>query len=582
METNQELLAQVRAKATEWLGESYDAETRAEVKRMLEAEDPSELIESFYRDLEFGTGGLRGIMGVGSNRMNRYTVGAATQGLANYLKEAFADLPQIKVAVGHDVRNNSRLFAEIVADVFSANGIKVYLFDSFRPTPELSYAIRELGCQSGVNITASHNPKEYNGYKAYWADGAQIIAPHDVNIVNRVASITPADIKFGGDKNLIEIIGEEIDRKYLDAIKGLQLSPDLVKKYSDLKIVYTPIHGTGVDLVPASLKNYGFTNIIHVPEQDVPSGDFPTVESPNPEVPSAMAMAIAKAKETDADIVMASDPDADRIGCVMRNANGEYVLINGNQIVMILLNYIITRSKELGRLDGNEFIVKTIVTTETIKSIADRAGIRMYDCYTGFKWIAAVIRDNEATARYLGGGEESYGFLAETFCRDKDAVSAISLMAEACAWAKENGMDFGQMLAQIYVANGFSREEGISVVRPGKSGAEEIVAMMKNFRANPPKSLGGSPVTVVKDYADLNMTDVATGAVSKMDMPTTSNVLQYFTADGSKVSIRPSGTEPKIKFYIEAKAPMASAADYDVADSAARVKIDAIKADLGI
>ena len=582
METNQELLAQVRAKATEWLGEGYDAETRAEVKCMLEAEDPSELIESFYRDLEFGTGGLRGIMGVGSNRMNRYTVGAATQGLANYLKEAFADLPQIKVAVGHDVRNNSRLFAEIVADVFSANGIKVYLFDSFRPTPELSYAIRELGCQSGVNITASHNPKEYNGYKAYWADGAQIIAPHDVNIVNRVASITPADIKFGGDKNLIEIIGEEIDRKYLDAIKGLQLSPDLVKKYSDLKIVYTPIHGTGVDLVPASLKNYGFTNIIHVPEQDVPSGDFPTVESPNPEVPSAMAMAIAKAKETDADIVMASDPDADRIGCVMRNANGEYVLINGNQIVMILLNYIITRSKELGRLDGNEFIVKTIVTTETIKSIADRAGIRMYDCYTGFKWIAAVIRDNEATARYLGGGEESYGFLAETFCRDKDAVSAISLMAEACAWAKENGMDFGQMLAQIYVANGFSREEGISVVRPGKSGAEEIVAMMKNFRANPPKSLGGSPVTVVKDYADLNMTDVATGAVSKMDMPTTSNVLQYFTADGSKVSIRPSGTEPKIKFYIEAKAPMASAADYDVADSAARVKIDAIKADLGI
>ncbi len=582
METNQELLAQVRAKATEWLGESYDAETRAEVKRMIEAEDPSELIESFYRDLEFGTGGLRGIMGVGSNRMNRYTVGAATQGLANYLKEAFADLPQIKVAVGHDVRNNSRLFAEIVADVFSANGIKVYLFDSFRPTPELSYAIRELGCQSGVNITASHNPKEYNGYKAYWADGAQIIAPHDVNIVNRVASITPADIKFGGDKNLIEIIGEEIDRKYLDAIKGLQLSPDLVKKYSDLKIVYTPIHGTGVDLVPASLKNYGFTNIIHVPEQDVPSGDFPTVESPNPEVSSAMAMAIAKAKETDADIVMASDPDADRIGCVMRNSKGEYVLINGNQIVMILLNYIITRSKELGRLDGSEFIVKTIVTTETIKSIADRAGIKMYDCYTGFKWIAAVIRDNEATARYLGGGEESYGFLAETFCRDKDAVSAISLMAEACAWAKENGMDFGQMLAQIYVANGFSREEGISVVRPGKSGAEEIVAMMKNFRANPPKSLGGSPVTLIKDYADLNMTDVVSGTVSKMDMPTTSNVLQYFTADGSKVSIRPSGTEPKIKFYIEAKAPMASAADYDAADSAARVKIDAIKADLGI
>lgn len=582
METNQELLAQVRAKATEWLGDGYDAETRAEVKRLLDAEDPAELIESFYKDLEFGTGGLRGIMGVGSNRMNRYTVGAATQGLANYLKEAFADLPQIKVAVGHDVRNNSRLFAEIVADVFSANGIKVYLFDSFRPTPELSYAIRELGCQSGVNITASHNPKEYNGYKAYWADGAQIIAPHDVNIVNRVASISSADIKFGGNKELIEIIGEEIDRKYLAAIKELQLSPELVKKYSDLKIVYTPIHGTGVNLVPASLKNFGFTNIIHVPEQDVPSGDFPTVESPNPEVPSAMAMAIAKAKETNADIVMASDPDADRIGCVMRNAKGEYVLINGNQIVMILLNYIITRNKELGRLDGSEYIVKTIVTTETIKSIADRAGIKMYDCYTGFKWIAAVIRDNEKTARYLGGGEESYGFLAETFCRDKDSVSAISLMAEACAWAKENGMDFGQMLAQIYVANGFSREEGVSVVRPGKSGAEEIVAMMKNFRANPPKSLGGSPVTVIKDYADLNLTDVASGAVTKMDMPTTSNVLQYFTADGSKVSIRPSGTEPKIKFYIEAKAAMPTAADYDAADAAARAKISAIKSDLGI
>lgn len=582
METNQELLAQVRAKATEWLGDGYDAETRAEVKRLLDAEDPAELIESFYKDLEFGTGGLRGIMGVGSNRMNRYTVGAATQGLANYLKEAFADLPQIKVAVGHDVRNNSRLFAEIVADVFSANGIKVYLFDSFRPTPELSYAIRELGCQSGVNITASHNPKEYNGYKAYWADGAQIIAPHDVNIVNRVASISSADIKFGGNKELIEIIGEEIDRKYLVAIKELQLSPELVKKYSDLKIVYTPIHGTGVNLVPASLKNFGFTNIIHVPEQDVPSGDFPTVESPNPEVPSAMAMAIAKAKETNADIVMASDPDADRIGCVMRNAKGEYVLINGNQIVMILLNYIITRNKELGRLDGSEYIVKTIVTTETIKSIADRAGIKMYDCYTGFKWIAAVIRDNEKTARYLGGGEESYGFLAETFCRDKDSVSAISLMAEACAWAKENGMDFGQMLAQIYVANGFSREEGVSVVRPGKSGAEEIVAMMKNFRANPPKSLGGSPVTVIKDYADLNLTDVASGTVTKMDMPTTSNVLQYFTADGSKVSIRPSGTEPKIKFYIEAKAAMTTAADYDVADAAARAKISAIKSDLGI
>ena len=582
MENNEQLLKEVRAKAAEWLSDGYDEPTRAEVKRMLDAEDPTELIESFYKDLEFGTGGLRGIMGVGTNRMNRYTVGAATQGLANYLNEAFAELPEIKVAVGHDVRNNSREFAEIVADVFSANGITVYLFDSFRPTPELSFAIRELGCQSGVNITASHNPKEYNGYKAYWADGAQIIAPHDVNIVSRVASITPADIKFGGDKSRIHIIGEDIDRKFLDAIKGLQLSPDIVAKHSDLKIVYTPIHGTGVNLIPESLKNYGFTNIIHVPEQDVPSGDFPTVDSPNPENPSAMAMAIDVAKKTQADIVMASDPDADRIGCVMRNNQGEYVLINGNQIVMILLNYIITRNKELGLIKGNEYIVKTIVTTETIKSIADRAGIKMYDCYTGFKWIAAVIRDNEETSRYLGGGEESYGFLAETFCRDKDSVSAICLMAEACAWAKEQGMDFGQMLANIYLENGFSKEEGISVVRPGKTGADEIQAMMKNFRANPPKSLGGSEVVTIKDYADLNLTDAKSGSVTKMDMPTTSNVLQFFTADGSKVSIRPSGTEPKIKFYIEAKGTMKCAGCYDKANAEAAAKIEAIKKDLGI
>ena len=582
METNEQLLKEVRAKAAEWLSDGYDEPTRAEVKRMLDAEDPTELIESFYKDLEFGTGGLRGIMGVGTNRMNRYTVGAATQGLANYLNETFSELPEIKVAVGHDVRNNSREFAEIVADVFSANGITVYLFDSFRPTPELSFAIRELGCQSGVNITASHNPKEYNGYKAYWADGAQIIAPHDVNIVSRVTSITPADIKFGGDKSRIHIIGEEIDRKFLDAIKGLQLSPEIVAKHSDLKIVYTPIHGTGVKLIPESLKNYGFTNIIHVPEQDVPSGEFPTVDSPNPENPSAMAMAIDVAKKTQADIVMASDPDADRIGCVMRNNQGEYVLINGNQIVMILLNYIMTRNKELGLLKGNEYIVKTIVTTETIKNIADRAGIKMFDCYTGFKWIAAVIRDHEDTSRYLGGGEESYGFLAETFCRDKDSVSAICLMAEACAWAKEQGMDFGQMLANIYLENGFSKEEGISVVRPGKSGADEIQAMMKGFRANPPKQLGGSDVTVMKDYADLNVTDVKTGTVSKMDMPTTSNVLQFFTADGSKVSIRPSGTEPKIKFYIEAKATMKCIGCYDKANAEADAKIAAIKADLGI
>lgn len=583
MDNNQELLKTVKEKAMLWLSDQYDEATRAEVKQMLEAEDPTQLIESFYKDLEFGTGGLRGIMGAGTNRMNIYTVGAATQGLANYLKEAFPDLPQISVAVGHDVRNNSRKFAEIVANIFSANGIKVYLSDSFRPTPELSFAIRHLGCQSGVNITASHNPKEYNGYKAYWSDGAQIIAPHDVNIINHVNRIkNVSDIKFQGNKELIEIIGDKMDADFLDAIKGLSLSPEINKKYHDLKIVYTPIHGTGVKLVPASLRNYGFDNIIHVPEQDIPSGDFPTVASPNPENPPAMAMAIAKAKEVGADLVMASDPDADRIGVVVREPNGEYALINGNQIVMILLYYLMTRNAELGRLTGKEYIVKTIVTTETIKRIADANNIKMYDCYTGFKWIASVIRDNEDTARYLGGGEESYGFLAETFARDKDSVSAISLMAEALAWAKENNMSFLEMLQDIYLKYGFSREEGISVVRPGKTGADEIVAMMKNFRANPQKSLGGSPVVTIKDYSDLNCTDVQTGKVEKMDFPTTSNVLQYFTADGSKISIRPSGTEPKIKFYIEVRGTMKSKADYAEAIKAAEAKTEMIKKELGI
>lgn len=580
---NEQLIKDVTAKAKAWLNEDYDEDTRIEVKRMLDAEDKTELIESFYKDLEFGTGGLRGIMGAGSNRMNIYTVGAATQGLANYLKEAFKDLPQISVVVGHDVRNNSRKFAEIVANIFSANGIKAYLFEDFRPTPELSFAIRHLGCQSGVNITASHNPKEYNGYKAYWADGAQIIAPHDVNIidhVNRIKSVK--EIKFNGNPDLIQIIGRDVDDAFLAAIKGLSLDPEVCKKYHDLKIVYTPIHGTGVTMIPESLRNYGFDNIIHVPEQDIPSGDFPTVESPNPEVPSAMAMAIAKAKETNADVIFASDPDADRIGCVVRLENGEYQLLNGNQIVMILLNYIMVRYRELGKLKGNEFVVKTIVTTETIKAIAENNNIKMYDCYTGFKWIAAVIRDLEGRERYIGGGEESYGFLAEDFARDKDSVSAISLMAEIAAWSKDRGLDFLHMLQDIYVKNGFSLEEGVSVVRKGKSGAEEIVQMMKNFRANPPKQLGGSPVVTIKDYADLNMTEMATGKVTKMDMPTTSNVLQYFTADGTKVSVRPSGTEPKIKFYIEVHDKLESADKYEAVTAAAHAKIDVIKKDLGI
>ena len=581
---NEELLKQVEAKAQVWLGEGYDEETKAAVRAMLDNEDKTDLIEAFYKDLEFGTGGLRGIMGAGTNRMNIYTVGAATQGLSNYLKKAFADLPQIKVAIGHDCRNNSRRFAEVAADVFSANGIKVYLFDALRPTPEVSFAIRELGCQSGVILTASHNPKEYNGYKAYWSDGAQMIAPHDKNTIDEVNKITSVkDVKFQGNPALIEIIGEEIDRCYLDRIKTLSLSPEAIARHHDMKIVYTPIHGTGVRLVPASLKNFGFTNIIHVPEQDVVSGDFPTVVSPNPEEPAALDMAIKKAIETDAELVVASDPDADRIGMAVRNDKGEFVLINGNQIVMIFLNYLMTRNKELGLLKGNEYIVKTIVTTETIKTIAERNGFKMYDCYTGFKWIASVIRENEGKARYIGGGEESYGFLPEDFVRDKDSVSSISLMAEIAAWAKDKGMTMYQMLQDIYIKYGFSKEKGISVVRKGKSGAEEIVAMMKSFRANPLKELAGSPVVCVKDYDSLEALNPVTGEKSKLDMPVTSNVLQYFTADGSKVSIRPSGTEPKIKFYIEVRGiKMDSYADYDAANAAADAKIEAIKKELGI
>ena len=576
-----ELERMVLEKAQTWLDGHYDDETKKQVKYLME-NDMKELVESFYKDLEFGTGGLRGIMGVGSNRMNIYTVGAATQGLANYLKKNFAG-EAIRVAVGHDSRNNSRLFAERVADIFASNGFAVYLFDALRPTPELSFAIRELKCQSGVVVTASHNPKEYNGYKAYWSDGAQMISPHDVKTIEYVNQIKSNDqIKWAPDKDLIQSIGKDIDEQFLADIHTLSLDPEADKRHKDMKIVYTPIHGTGVKMIPDSLRNYGFTNIIHVPEQDVPSGDFPTVESPNPENPSAMAMAIAKAKEVNADLVVASDPDADRIGAVVRDKNGNYQLINGNQIVMILLNYIMLRNRELGRLKGNEFVVKTIVTTETIKAIAENQNIKMYDCYTGFKWIAAVIRDLEGVERYIGGGEESYGFLAEDFCRDKDSVSAISLMAEICAWAKDRGLDFNRMLQEIYFKNGYSHEQGVSVVRPGKSGAEEIQAMMKGFRANPPKTIGGASVAVIKDYADLNCTDTATGKITKMDFPTTSNVLQFITTDGTKISIRPSGTEPKIKFYIEVHDKMKDMDDYDRCNRDAAAKIEVIKKDLGI
>jgi phosphoglucomutase len=579
---NNALLNEVIAKATTWLNGNYNEETKAEVRRLLEAEDKTELIESFYRDLEFGTGGLRGIMGAGTNRMNIYTVGAATQGLSNYLKAQFPDLPQISVVIGHDCRNNSRLFAEISANIFSANGIKVYLFEDLRPTPEASFAIRHLGCQSGIILTASHNPKEYNGYKAYWNDGAQMIAPHDVNVITEVTKTKVDDIKFKGNPELIEIIGEKIDNAFIEAIKTLSLSPEAIKRNSNLKIVYTPIHGTGVKLIPRALKEYGFTNIINVPEQDVISGNFPTVISPNPEEPAALDMAVKKAIATDADIVMASDPDADRLGIAIKNDKGEWILVNGNQTALLFVYYLITRWKETGRLKGKEYIVKTIVTTEIIKDIANKNDVEMFDCFTGFKWIAGVIRENEGLKTYIGGGVESYGFLPEDFCRDKDAVSSCTLMAEITAWAKDNGKTLFELLQDIYIEYGYGKEKGISVVRKGKSGAEEIARMMSDFRNMPPKEIAGSKVVFIKDYKTLQMKNVVTGEVSELIMPATSDVLQYFTEDGTKISVRPSGTEPKIKFYIEVRGEMKSRADYDAADAAANTKIEAVRASLGV
>ncbi|MDR0828675.1 MAG: phospho-sugar mutase [Prevotellaceae bacterium] len=579
-----QVLNQVKEKASLWLSGSYSDETKKEVQRMLAAEDTTELIESFYKDLEFGTGGLRGIMGVGSNRMNIYTVGAATQGLSNYLNREFADLEQISVVVGHDCRNNSRLFAEISADIFSANGIKVYLFDELRPTPEVSFAIRHFGCQSGVMVTASHNPKEYNGYKAYWSDGAQIVAPHDVNIIAEVEKIkSPDEIKFAGNKALIENIGENVDKLFIEKVKSILLSPDAISRNKDLKIVYTPIHGTGYRMIPRTLQEIGFQNVITVKEQMVVSGDFPTVVSPNPEEPAALDLAIATAKQHDADIVMASDPDADRMGIAIKNDKNEWILVNGNQTCLLFTYYIITRKKQLGTLKSTDYMVKTIVTTEMEKVICDRNGVELFDCYTGFKWIASVVRDFEGTDRqYIGGGEESYGYMPADFVRDKDAVACCSLMAEIAAWAKDNGKTLFELLQDIYVEYGFSKEKGISVVRKGRTGAEEIVAMMKNFRENPPKEIAGSKVVEIKDYQTLLQTNLANGKTAKLDYPVTSNVLQYFTEDGTKVSVRPSGTEPKIKFYIEVQSPLNSREDYDAVDSAAGEKIDAVRGSLGV
>ena len=581
MSKNAELITMCEAKAKQWLTPVFDAETQKAVKSMLESEDKTELIECFYKNLEFGTGGLRGIMGAGSNRMNIYTVGMATQGLANYLKKNFEGLPQISVVVCHDCRNNSRLYAETVADIFSANGIKVYLFDDMRPTPECSFAIRHLGCQSGVNITASHNPKEYNGYKAYWADGAQVLAPHDTGIIDEVNKVTVEDVKFKGNKELIQIIGEDIDKVYLDLIQGISIDPEVIKRQKDLKIVYTPLHGTGMTMIPRCLKQWGFENVHCVKEQMVKSGDFPTVVSPNPENGEALTLALRDAKELDADIVMASDPDADRVGMACKNDKGEWILINGNQTCLLFLYYIIKNRQATGKMQPTDFIVKTIVTTEVIKKIADKQNIEMRDCYTGFKWIAREIALSEGKQQYIGGGEESYGFLAEDFVRDKDAVSACALLAEICAWAKDQGKTLYDVVMDIYLEYGFSREFTVNVVKPGKSGADEIKQMMTDFRNNPPTELGGSKIVIWKDYKTLEQKD-ANGNITKLVMPDTSNVLQWFSEDETKISVRPSGTEPKIKFYIEVKDKMTSAADYEVCLEKANNKIAAIKKCLGL
>ena len=577
-----ELEQLVMSKAQKWLDGDYDEATKQQVKLLMDS-DLKELTESFYKDLEFGTGGLRGIMGVGTNRMNIYTVGAATQGLANYLKKNFEG-EQVKVAVAHDSRNNSRMFAERVADIFASNGFKVYLFDDLRPTPELSFAIRELGLHSGVVITASHNPKEYNGYKAYWTDGSQVTSPHDVNIIDEVAKITEnKQVLTGLNPENISILGEEFDKIYLDRIKkDIQLSPESVAKFHDMKIVYTPLHGAGMRLVPASLKNFGFTNVEMVKEQAVIDGNFPTVDSPNPEERKTMAAAMELGRKAGADLVMATDPDSDRLGLALRTGKGDYVLLNGNQTLTLLVIYQLTRWAERGDLDGKQYIVKTIVTSTMPNVVAEHFGVKCYDCLTGFKYIAKIIRQNEGVTKYIGGGEESFGYLAGDYVRDKDAVSACALAAEAAAWAKDTmGLTLYEWLQQLYVKYGFFRESLVSVVRKGKDGAEEIQRMMVDFRANPPKGLAGSQVVTVRDFKSLEELNVLTGEKTAIEQDS-SNVLQWVTADGTIVSVRPSGTEPKIKFYFGVKEPLASVEEYDAVEAQLDAKIERIKGELNL
>ena len=581
MENNAQLIAQCEATAKQWLSPAFDEETRKAVEQMLANEDKTDLIDAFYQNLEFGTGGLRGIMGVGTNRMNKYIVGMATQGFANYLLKAFPGKKDLAVVVGHDCRNNGRMFAETVADIFSANGIKAYLFESLRPTPEISFAIRELGCQAGVNVTASHNPREYNGYKAYWADGAQVLAPHDTGIIDEVNKVTIDDVKFEGNPDLIQIIGGEMDWDYVAAVKEAMVDQDVINRQKDLNIVYSPMHGTGRVIVPLCLRSWGFQNINVVPEQMVIDGNFPTVVSPNPENAEAMTLGMKLGTKLNADLVIASDPDADRLAIVCRDNKGEWIIINGNQTAMMLSYYIIENKKKLGKLNPSDFMVKTIVTTEVIAKIAKRNGVEIRDCYTGFKWIAREIAISEGKQKYIGGGEESFGYLPYDKVRDKDAPASICLICEIAAWAKDNGRTLYDLLMDIYVDYGFSREFTVNVTKPGKTGADEIKKMMADFRANPPQDLAGSPITVWKDFQTLEVTTAE--GTQKLDMPATSNVLQWFCADGTKISVRPSGTEPKIKFYIEVKDDgMKTAADYDRCLKAADERIEAIKKSLNL
>ena len=581
MDNNSQLIAQCEEKAKQWLSPAFDEETRKQVQEMLDNEDKTALVDAFYQNLEFGTGGLRGIMGAGTNRMNKYIVGMATQGFANYLLKAYPEKKDLAVVVGHDCRNNGRMFAETVADIFSANGIKAYLFESLRPTPEISFAIRQLGCQAGVNVTASHNPREYNGYKAYWGDGAQVLAPHDKGIIDEVNKVTIDDVKFTGNKELIEIIGGEMDWDYVSAVKEAMVDQDVILRQKDLTIVYSPLHGTGRVIVPLCLRSWGFQNIHVVPEQMVIDGDFPTVVSPNPENAEAMTLGMKLGTKLNADLVIASDPDADRLAIVCRDNKGEWIIINGNQTAMMLSYYIIENKKKLGKLNPSDFMVKTIVTTEVIAKIAERNGVEIRDCYTGFKWIANEIAISEGKQKYIGGGEESFGYLPYDKVRDKDAPASICLICEIAAWAKDNGRTLYDLLTDIYVDYGFSREFTVNVVKPGKTGADEIKQMLADFRSNPPKDLAGSQITVWKDFQTLEITTAE--GTKKLDMPTTSNVLQWFCSDGTKVSVRPSGTEPKIKFYIEVKDDsMKTAADYDRCVEAANAKIEAIKKSLNL